>query len=110
MKIAVTATGGSLTAQVDPRFGRCAYFIIVDSETMKFTAFSNPATQTAGGAGPAATHEISKYKVKVLLTGEVGVNAQKALDAAGIKVVTGVTGTVREAVQRFSASQQQSSS
>ncbi len=105
MKIAVTATGGSLTAQVDPRFGRCAYFIIVDSETMKFTAFSNPATQAAGGAGPAATREINKHDARVLLTGEVGVNAQRALDAAGIKVVTGVTGTVREAVQHFLASQ-----
>jgi len=109
MKIAVTATGGSLAAEVDPRFGRCAYFIIVDSETMKFTAFSNPATQTAGGAGPAAAREIHKHGVKVLLTGDVGVNAQRALDAAGIKVVTGVTGTVKEAVQRFLASQKSAS-
>jgi len=105
MKIAVTATGGSMEAQVDPRFGRCAYFVIVDSDTLKFTAFSNPATAFAGGAGPAATREITKHDAKVLLTGSVGTNAQSALEAAGIKVVTGVSGTVKEAVQNYLASQ-----
>jgi predicted Fe-Mo cluster-binding NifX family protein len=107
MKIAVSATGGSLSAQVDQRFGRCAYFVIVDSETMKITAFSNPASQVTGGAGPAAAREINKYKVEVLLTGDVGGNAQKALEVAGIRIITGISGTVKEAVENFLASQQQ---
>lgn len=101
MKIAVTATGGSISAQVDERFGRCAYFVIVDSETMKFTAFANPASELSGGSGPAAVREIAKHGVEVLLTGRVGGNAQRALDAAGIKIVTGSTGTVREAVEKY---------
>ncbi len=103
MKIAVSATGGAISAKVDPRFGRCAYFVIVDSETMKFTAFSNPAFQSSGGAGPAAANEIARNKVKVLLTGQVGGNAQQALETAGIKIVTGVNGTVREAIDAFLA-------
>ena len=41
MKIAILATGPSLDAEVDPRFGRCQHFIIVDPETMQFEAVEN---------------------------------------------------------------------
>ena len=105
MKIAVTATGGSMSAPVDERFGRCAYFVIVDSETMKFTAFANPASELSGGSGPAAVREIAKQNVQVILTGRVGGNAQTGLDAAGIKVEVGSTGTVKEAVEKYLKSQ-----
>lgn len=105
MKIAVSATGGSISAQMDERFGRCAYFVIVDSETMKFTAFANPASELSGGSGPAAVREITKQDVQVILTGSVGGNAQRALEAADIKIVTGFTGTVKEAVEKYLKSQ-----
>ena len=101
MKIAVSATGGSLAAQIDERLGRCAYFVIVDSETMKFTAFANPASELSGGAGPAAVREIVKHGVEVILTGSVGGNAQRALEEANIKIAVGSTGTVREAVEKY---------
>jgi len=101
MKIAVTTTGGSMSAKVDERFGRCSYFVIVDSDTMKFTAFSNPASDFSGGSGPAAATEITKHDAEVLLTGNVGGNAQRALEAVGIKVVTGVSGTVSRAVEDY---------
>ena len=101
MKIAVSATGGSLSAQVDPRFGRCAYFVIVDSDTMKFSAFSNPASELSGGAGPAAAREIIKNDVKVLLTGNVGTNAKVALEAGDVEIVQGIEGTVKEAVESY---------
>lgn len=107
MKMAVSASGGSLSAQVDPRFGRCAYFVIVDSETKKFTAFSNPASGISGGAGPAAAEEIAKNKVQVVLTGQVGGNAQEALEKAGIRIVTGAGGTVKEAVDNYLATLKQ---
>lgn len=101
MKIAVSAKGGSLNAQMDERFGRCEYFVIVDSETMKFNAFSNPNTAASGGAGPSSAREISKYGAEVLITGNVGINAQQALEAAGIKIVTGTDGTVKEIVENY---------
>jgi len=101
MKIAVSSMGGSLSAQVDPRFGRCAYFVIVDSDTMKLFAFSNPASELSGGAGPAAAREIVKNGVKVLLTGNVGSNAQLALQTGGVEIVTGINGTVKEAVESY---------
>jgi predicted Fe-Mo cluster-binding NifX family protein len=50
MKICVSATANSLDAPLDPRFGRCQYFLIVDSETMQFEAISNMASGPVGGA------------------------------------------------------------
>ncbi len=101
MKIAVSATGGSKAAKVEPRFGRCAWFVIVDSETMKFTAFTNPASNAPGGAGPAAAQEIHNHGAEVLLTGQVGPQAERALQAADIKIVTNAGGTVEEAVKTY---------
>jgi len=101
MKIAVTAKGGSLNAQMDERFGRCEYFIIVDSETMRFNAVLNPSAAASGGAGPSAAREISKHGAEVLITGSVGGNAQQALEAAGIKLVTMTGGTVKEVVEKY---------
>lgn len=101
MKIAITSTGGSLTAQMDSRFGRCAYFVIYDTEIKKFHAFSNPASAFSGGAGPAAARELAKNKVEVLITGHVGTNAEQALNAAGIKVVTTYTGTIQHVLDAY---------
>ena len=101
MKIAITSTGGSLTAQMDSRFGRCAYFVVYDTETEKINAFSNPAAAFSGGAGPAAARELTKNNVEVLITGHVGTNAEQALNAAGIKVVTNYTGTVQEVLDAY---------
>ena len=101
MKIAVSAKGGSIHAQMDERFGRCKYFIIVDSETMRFNAVMNPNIDVSGGAGAAATNKIAKHGAEVLITGNVGSNAQQALQAAGIKIVTQTSETVKEAVEKY---------
>jgi predicted Fe-Mo cluster-binding NifX family protein len=101
MKIAVSAKGGSIYAQMDERFGRCKYFIIVDSETMRFNAVMNPNIDIMGGAGPAAASKIAKHGAQVLITGNVGSNAQQALQAAGITVVKQTAETVKEAVEKY---------
>jgi len=101
MKVCVTATANNLDAPVDPRFGRCAYFIIVDLETMRFEAVPNAAASSWGGAGIQAAQMIASRGVNVVITGNVGPNAFQALSAAGIKVVTGAYGTVREVIERY---------
>ncbi|HEQ72369.1 MAG TPA: dinitrogenase iron-molybdenum cofactor biosynthesis protein [Spirochaetia bacterium] len=101
MKICVTAQATTLDAQVDPRFGRCLYFIIVDSDTRAFEAFANPAPAGGGGAGIEAGRFISEKKADVVLTGNVGPNAFQTLSAAGITVITKVSGTVSEALERY---------
>ena len=101
MKICVTATADNLGARIDPRFGRSSYLIIVDSETIQFEAIPNMAAGASGGAGIQAAQTIASKGVKLLITGNVGPKAFQALSAAGIEVVTGAFGTVREAVEKF---------
>jgi predicted Fe-Mo cluster-binding NifX family protein len=101
MKICVSAAANSLDAPIDPRFGRCPYFVIVDSETMQFEAVPNMASGAMGGAGIQAAQTIASKGTKVLMTGNVGPNAFQALSAAGIRIVTGASGTVREVVEKY---------
>ena len=101
MKICLSATAENLEAQLDPRFGRCLYLIIVDSETMLFEVISNMAAGSTGGAGIQAAQTIADKGVKVVLTGNVGPNAFGALSAAGIEIITGAYGTVREVIEKF---------
>ena len=101
MKICVSAESNSLDSPIDPRFGRCPYFVIVDPETMQFEAVLNMASGAMGGAGIQAAQTITSRGAKVLVTGNVGPNAFQALSAAGIKIMTGAFGTVREVVERY---------
>ncbi len=108
MKICVSATANNLEAQLDPRFGRCPYFVIVDSETMQFEAISNTASDAIGGAGIQAAQTIANKDAKVVITGNVGPNAFRALKAAGIEIVTGASGTVKEVVDGYKSGKLQS--
>jgi predicted Fe-Mo cluster-binding NifX family protein len=101
MKICVTSTANSLDAQIDPRFGRCSYLVIVDSETLQLEAIPNTAAGTTGGAGIQAAQTVASKGVKLLITGNVGPKAFQALAAADIEIVTGTFGTVREAIEKF---------
>lgn len=105
MKIAVSAGNDSLDAQIDPRFGRCQCFVIVDSATMEVDAIPNTSRSAASGAGIHAAQTIANQGVKLVLTGRVGPNAQQVLAAAGIEIITGVDGTVRDAVETFKRGQ-----
>lgn len=106
MKIAVSATGGSLDSLVSEAFGRCEYFLIVDSDTMKFEAISNLGGKMESGAGPKAAELIINKNADVLLTGALGNKAEDVLKATNITVVTGVAGNikVRNAVEEYKKS------
>ncbi|MDF2956457.1 MAG: putative Fe-Mo cluster-binding protein [Candidatus Alkanophagales archaeon MCA70_species_1] len=101
MRVCVTATSDGLDAQVDPRFGRCQYFVIVDSETMEFEAVRNESADAPGGAGIQAAQTVVSLGVEAVITGNVGPNAFQTLSAAGIRVFTGAHGTVKDAVEMF---------
>jgi predicted Fe-Mo cluster-binding NifX family protein len=102
MKIAVTSTGKDLDSPVDPRFGRAAYILIVDTDTLAFKVLDNAENVNAfKGAGIQAATMISDNHADVLLTGFCGPNAFKTLEAAQVKVAGDVSGTVREAVAAF---------
>lgn len=105
MKIAITSSGTDLTSQIDPRFGRCPYFIIIDPDTEKFEAIENPNVQAMGGAGIQSAQLVANKGAEFVLTGSCGPNAFQTLSAAGVKVITGMVGTVKEAISRFKSGQ-----
>jgi len=110
MRIAISATGPTLDAEVDPRFGRCQYFIIVDPETMEFEALENSSATAAGGAGISTGQMIAGKGVEVVLTGNCGPNAYQVLSAAGLQVITGVSGRIGDAIESYKSGQFQTSS
>ncbi|MGQ9476724.1 MAG: NifB/NifX family molybdenum-iron cluster-binding protein [Actinomycetota bacterium] len=103
MKIAVSSSGPDLESAVDPRFGRCAYLLFVDTDSLEFEAVPNPNLSSGGGAGIGTAQMVVDRGAKAVLTGNVGPNAFGVLSQAGIAVYTGVTGTVRQAVENLKA-------
>ena len=101
MKIAVTSSGQTLDSQVDPRFGRAAYFIVVDTERMEFNSVNNQNVAAAGGAGISSAKTVIDAGAEAVLTGNCGPNAQRTLSAAGVKLYTAVSGTVSEAIELY---------
>lgn len=101
MKLCITSEGKTLDSKVDPRFGRCGYFIFYDTDTGGFEAYENPNAQFSGGAGIQSGQLMVSRGVKAVLTGNVGPNAHQVLTAAGIDVFTGVSGSVKDVVDGY---------
>ncbi|MCD4780716.1 MAG: NifB/NifX family molybdenum-iron cluster-binding protein [Candidatus Omnitrophica bacterium] len=101
MKICITSQGENLDSQVDPRFGRCQYFIVIDTETLGFEAIQNPNIDSMGGVGVQSGQLIANKSVKAVLTGNVGPNAFQTLQTARLDVITGVSGTIKEVIEKY---------
>ncbi|MCK4937662.1 MAG: NifB/NifX family molybdenum-iron cluster-binding protein [Methanosarcinales archaeon] len=110
MKIAITASGDNLDSQLDPRFGRCQNFLIIDPDTMDFEAMPNESAMASGGAGIQAAQTIVNTGINTLITGNLGPNAYEILSAAGIETMTGASGTVRHALEQYNNGSLQSAS
>ncbi len=104
MKLIVTATAPELEAPVDPRFGRGAYFVVVDTDTMKWQAHENQGVNAAGGAGSQAAQFVAQQGANAVISGDFGPNAYLALAAAEIEMyLLGTSKTVWEAVANLTA-------
>jgi predicted Fe-Mo cluster-binding NifX family protein len=101
MKLCITSVGASLDSNIDPRFGRCAYFIIYDTGDDTFESIENASRQAMGGAGIQSGQMIASKNVEAVLTGNFGPNAFRVLQAAKIKMYSGVTGTVKDAIEKY---------
>ena len=101
MKICVTSIGDNIDSDVDPRFGRCKYFLIIDTDSMNVKPISNDGMMTSGGAGIQAAQMVAKTGAKTVITGNIGPNAFQTLKAADIKIITGVNGKIKDVVERF---------
>jgi len=103
MRIAVTADGAGIDAPASPVFGRCEYYIFVDTDTLQWEAIENPARGAPGGAGPQAAQFVIEHGAQAVVTGQVGPNAINVLKATNMPVYLFSGGTVREAVAAFQA-------
>ncbi len=101
MKICITSEGKTLDAKVDSRFGRCQYFILVNPDTLEFEAVEKSNIDQAGGAGIQSGQLMAQKGVKAVLTGNVGPNAFQTLNAAGIQIFTGISGVVKDAIEKY---------
>ena len=102
MKVAVTSTGTDMESPIDPRFGRAAYFIVVDLDSSDFEVVENHQNlDLPQGAGIQAGTQVAETGAEVLITGHCGPKAFRVLQAAGVSIVTGAGGSIREAVSSF---------
>ncbi len=105
MKIAITSCGIFPDSPIDPRFGRCDYFVIVDTRDMSFEAIDNDSKFLSQGAGVKSAEFIASKGVQVVITGHVGPNAMRALSAAGVLVVLCPNDSIEEAVEKYQQGQ-----
>ena len=102
MQIAIAASGKTIDSLVDSRFGRCPYFLIIDSETEEFEVLKNTAGQAFQGAGISAAQMIANKKVKAVIAGNFGPKAASVLSASGIEIFAGVSDlTVKQALEKY---------
>ena len=101
MKIAISSKGKTLDSQVDDRFGRTPYFIVVDTKTMDFKVIENEFANAATGAGVYAAKLVIDAGATAVLTGNCGPKTTTTLKTCAIKLYTGVGGTVAEVVEMF---------
>jgi predicted Fe-Mo cluster-binding NifX family protein len=87
MKVAITSTGQDLESAIDQRFGRCAYFVIYDTETGGMEIIPNPNKEAEEGAGPASVQLVASREVKKIISGEFGVKIKSLLDSLKIQMV-----------------------
>jgi len=102
MKICVTSTGETFDSDMDPRFGRCKYFLIIETDSMNINSIPNDSMMASGGAGIQAAQMVAKTGATTVITGNIGPNAFQTLKAAGINVITGVNGSIKDVVDMFS--------
>ena len=102
MKVAITSQGKDMDSEVDPRFGRARFFIVADSETDEVAVHDNTLSLNAShGAGTQAAQAVVGLGAEAVVTGNIGPKAYAALEAVGVKIYVGASGSVAEALQKF---------
>ena len=101
MKICITSSGPSLEAEMDPRFGRCQYFIFADPQSLELEVIENPNLAASGGAGIQSAQLVANRGVEAVITGQVGPNAYTTLQAGKVRIITGVAGKVRDLLEKY---------
>ncbi len=105
MKIVITAQDNSLNSEVDPRFGRCKYFALVDSTTNDVEFIENTGVNADSGAGVQSAQKVVDLQAEAVLTGRVGPKAMRGLETGKVRVYEGITGTIATVIEKFNHGQ-----
>lgn len=103
MKLAFPVTQKSIETEVNSVFGRAEYFLLADSNTLEYEVYDNPATSSSGGAGIVAAQKIVDIGADVLITYQCGKNALDVLEAASVKIVGAVPGSIKSIIEKFNS-------
>jgi len=102
MTLAVTAQRADMRAELDPRFGRAPFFILIDTESGRFRAHDNRRNlNLVGRAGVIAARDMVRLGVDALITERVGPRTFRALQSANVDVYVGASGRVADAAAQF---------
>lgn len=105
MKIAFSTMGNDMDGAVESRFGRCANFLIYDTESNNFSVYKNESSTARGGAGIKAAEQIVNLGAIAIITGNVGPNAHQALSAAGVKIVQSSCSSIQDELKKYLANE-----
>lgn len=100
-KICFSSQGKDLRSELDPKFGRAQYFLIIDPKTSQTEVVENPNKEAIQGAGILTAQLISSKDVGTVVTGHCGPNAQRVLESSGIRVVEGVSGKINDILEKL---------
>jgi predicted Fe-Mo cluster-binding NifX family protein len=101
MKLAITVDKPQMNSPLERRFGRCAYFLVIETETRAWESLPNPAAEASGGAGPQAAQYLAHQGVDAVLSGDYGPKAFTALDSAGIQMYSAQEGQAEALLDDF---------
>ena len=105
MKICLSSTADNLDGQLDPLFGRCAYLLIVDPQTLQYEAIPNASAGATGGAGIQAAQTAINKQATAVISGNIGPNAFGALQAAGIEILIETPVSIRAIIEKYNSGQ-----
>ena len=102
MRVVISATDDNLDSQVDRRFGRCPWFLFVDTESLEYEAARNESADASSGAGTACAQFVLEKGINALISGQAGPNAYEVLKQAGVKIFMAPKDcSVREAIDKY---------
>ncbi len=101
MKLCFTSEDNNLKSNLDSRFGRCKYFIIVDSDSEEYNIVQNEGATSPHGAGVAAAQQVVNENVDIVVTGNIGPNSERILSSANIKILKGKPITIEENIKQY---------
>ncbi len=105
MQIAIPTDGDNPDAEINDRFGRCRRFLLVDAASGSFSALDNGQNAAGESPGIVSAQMLINHGVDAVIAASCGPKASQLFSVAGITLVTGVSGRIRDAVAEFNANQ-----